>query len=128
VYGGNSLVVIGDRVELYYTGDRATHGATDNATAIGQVWWPRDRFVGLAAGAAGGSVTLKPQRARGALHLNADAGRGQIVVELAGQGTVATCRGDALDHAVPVPPACEGRAVEVTLHLTDAEVFSSWWE
>jgi hypothetical protein len=115
-------------VQLYYTGDCATHGGTDNACAIGQAWWPRDRFVGLAAGPDGGTVELRPRLAQGWLHLNADAGRGEIAVELAGTGQHLQVRGDALDHPLQIPACCHGRPVSVRLHLTDAEVFSLWWE
>jgi hypothetical protein len=128
VYSGNSLVRDGDLVQLYYTGDRATHGGTDNACAVGQVWWPRDRLVGLAAGPEGGTIELRPQLARGRLHLNADAERGQVAVELAGTGQRLPVRGDALDHPLPIPVGCQGQPIPIRLHLRDAEVFSLWWE
>jgi len=128
VYSGNSLVRAGDEVQLYYTGDRATHAGPDNASAIGQVWWPRDRFAGLAAGPQGGTIELRPQPAQGSLHLNADAARGEIAIELAGTGQRFRVTGDALDHRIEVPPACHGQPVRVVLHLTSAEVFSLWWE
>lgn len=128
VYSGNSLIQAGERVELYYTGDRATHGAADNAAAIGRVWWPRDRFAGLAAGPAGGLLELRPQLAGGALHLNAEVSRGEILVELAGMGQPTRIHGDALDHVVALPSSCQGQPVAIRLHLRDAEVFSLWWE
>ena len=128
VYSGNSLVSDHDQVRLYYSGTSGTHAARESRAAIGMVWWPQDRFVGLAAGRASGRIELSPQRAGTSLHLNADASRGELVVEFSGIEERTMLKGDALDHQIDLPPSLQGQPVEVCLHLSDAEVFSLWWD
>ena len=130
VYSGNSLVGDGDEVRLYYTGSNATHGFWDEncKVAIGLASWPRDRFAGLMAGVAGGAIELKPQMVERCLHLNADASRGEILVELLGTDTRIQLKGDSLNHRIEMPASLRGRKMVVGLQLTDAEVFSLWWD
>ena len=141
---GNSLIPDGDVVRAYYFGSRLRHGQTEkNCRAIGMAWWPRDRLVGLRAGAGGGEVHVRQPVPYGEVHVNADAARGSLVAEIRDadgrpvQGFEAVdcvpLAGDSLDHAFcwrgdPTLALDEKRPVSVVLKLTDAELFSLWWE
>ena len=130
VWGGNSLVCDGDEVRLYYTGTNATHGNEEheNQYAIGVATWLRDRFVGLATDAGGGTIQLAPQTARASLRLNADASRGKIALQILGTDVHVTLTGDSLGHGVAVPRDLAGRQIAIVLELSNAEVFSLWWD
>lgn len=144
---GNSFVLDGDEIRAYYNGSNHSHaGRTPSGEpktgAIGYVTWPRDRFVGIEAGRGGGEVRLTAQQACGQLHVNADAAGGFLAVELAADGGqvpgfgAATCvpmTTDSLDHVVQwdgerCPTQLGGRPVDVVVRLTDAELFSLWWD
>ena len=127
VYGGNSLMVDGDEVRLYYTGCSTTH-ALPGDTGVCMVSWRRDRFVGLAADPSGGYVELKRRKAGKTLHLNADASRGAINLTISNTEIGERLVGDKLDHAVTMPQHLIGKEVAVRLELKDAEVFSLWWD
>jgi hypothetical protein len=156
VQTGNSLVVDGDLVRVYFTGSRYRHGdkgkrkpafgpKDDYETwqAIGMATWLRDRIVGLRAGASGGEVIVKQTVSGKRLHVNADASNGSLVVELADDrgvpipglesASATPLRSSSLDHT----PAWHGdhsltsltgKQVEVRLKLERAEIFSMWWE
>jgi hypothetical protein len=104
--------------------------------------WPRDRFVGLRAGSGGGEIKLNQCHPGSELHVNADASRGSVVAEITENGTplsgyeASSCvllKDDALDHvirwnggqSVTLP---KDRKVNVTVKLTNAEIFSLWWK
>ncbi len=144
---GNSFVLDGDEIRAYYNGSNHSHaGRTPSGEpktgAIGYVTWSRDRFVGIEAGRGGGEVRLTAQQVCGQLHVNADAAGGFLAVELAADGGpvpgfgAATCvpmTTDSLDHVVQwdgerCPTQLGGRPVDVVVRLTDAELFSLWWD
>ena len=141
---GNSLIEEGDEVRACYGGWNATHGGAtldgEAATgSIGLATWPRDRFAGLRARPAGGELSVTVRDSGGRLHVNADATGGSLSAGFSVDGRaipgldVSDCvpiTGDSLDHLVQwrvgaLPPQT---AVEVTLKLANAEVFSLWWE
>lgn len=145
---GSSLVVDGDVVRVYFTGSRYRHGdkgKRNNETwqAIGMATWPRDRMVGMRAGNPGGEIVLRQKVQGRALHINADALGGEVVVEVANpRGTpiggfeAAKCvplRESSLDHTVlwegswPIT-GLAGTEVEIRIKMQNAEVFSLWWE
>ena len=140
VLTGNSLVVDGDEVRVYYSGYAGTHGQ-GGCIQIGMASWPRDRLVGLRASTEGGVLQTGLHRAGERLHINADASAGgEILAELVGEDgqvmfgcSAAQCeplRTDVLDHVIRWGDAASGLAgssVAVRLHLTRAEVFSLWW-
>lgn len=140
VLTGNSLVVDGDEVRVYYSGYAGTH-AQGGRIQIGMASWSRDRLVGLRASSEGGVLQTGLHRAGEHLHINADAADGEILAELidedgqviAGFNTAQceTLRADTLDHVFSwgdMPSGPEGRSVAVRLHLARAEVFSLWWD
>jgi len=145
---GNSLVVDGDVVRIYFTDSRYRHGdkgKRNNETwqAIGMATWPRDRMVGLRAGNPGGEVVVRQPIQGKTFHINADATGGEVVVELAGErgapiggfeaGHCVPLRQSSLDHTVvweggwPLA-GLAGTPVEVRIKMTNAEIFSMWWE
>ena len=143
VQGGQSLVVDGDEVRLYYTGLDATHAGYRttggvNTRRIGMACWPRDRFVSLRAGTSAGEMIVN-NAGGGELHLNADASQGEIFVALTGADGRAIpgfeadrcvpISTDCLDHPVRWKdnPSLPSEAAAVVLHLKNAEVFSLWW-
>ena len=140
VLTGNSLVVAGDEVRIYYSGADHTHDQRGQ-TRVGLATWSRDRLVGLRAPAAGGTLQTVPHIAGRRLHVNADASQGSLMAELVGwDGQViagheaSACgalRADRLDHSLRwqgAEPDLSGSTVAVRLLLEDAEVFSLWWD
>lgn len=140
VLTGNSLVVDGDEVRVYYSGADHTHEGR-GASRIGMASWPRDRFVSLDAASQGGELQTTPHIAGNRLHVNADASGGELVAEIVGQdGQViagyeaSACEAlqvDTLDHTVrwrDAPADLGGNSVAVRLHLKEAEVYSLWWD
>ena len=145
---GNALLAIGDEVRVYYTGTNRMHGGyTANgepeASSIGMARWPRDRFVGLRAGAAGGEVLLAEGDGGNRLHVNANAKGGSLVVEILQNGRpipgfqAQDCiplQTDSLDHEVSwgqgsqLPGAVSATPVQVSIKLENAELFSLWWD
>ena len=148
---GNSLVPDGDVIRAYYSGWNVKHGWFNKCgymppegkkVSIGMATWPRDRFVGLRAGSSGGEIKLNQCQPGSELHVNGDASRGSLVAEITENGTplsgyeASTCvplKDDALDHvirwnggqSVKLP---KDKKVNVTIKLTNAEVFSLWWK
>jgi hypothetical protein len=127
VYAGNSLVVNGDEVRLYYTGCSTTH-ALPGETGVCMISWQRDRFVGLEAGESGGYVKIKPQKAGKTLHLNADASQGTIDLSVSDTEVRKRLVGDKLDHQIKMPAALIGKQVVVRLDMNASEAFSLWWD
>ncbi len=156
VQTGNSLVVDGDVVRVYFTGSRYRHGdkgkrkPADRSSdeyetwqAIGMATWPRDRIVGLRSGTSGGEIVVEQTVTGNELHFNADASSGSLVVELADdQGlpvpgfeyaSATALSFDSLDHVVgwrsnPSLANLTDKKVLVRLRLDRAEIFSMWWE
>ena len=147
VQTGNSLVVDGDVVRVYYTGSRQSHadkGKKGNQTwqAIGMATWPRDRIVGLRGDAEGGELVVKLEGSGKDIHVNANANRGSVVAEVQRPGGElvegfehASCQPleeDTLDHVLrwrddPTLPAGEG-PFQMALRIADSEIFSLWLE
>ena len=143
VWTGNSLVEDGDEVVLYYNGCRRTAGALQRSKwpkSIGRASWPRDRLVGLMASGDGVVETIA-MVAGGSLHVNADASKGEVSVQLldangsAIEGFSAadgeSLARDTLDHTLVWSgdtASLPGREVRVQLTLHDAELFALWWE
>lgn len=142
VLTGNSVVVDGDEVRVYYSGADHTH-AQRGRTRIGMAAWPRDRLVGLRTSSEGGVLQTTLHTAGGRLHVNAETSgsAGEVVAELIGEdGRViegyeaSNCealRTDDLDHGFrwrDVSSDLAGRPAAVRLYLTRAEVFSLWWD
>ena len=140
VLSGNSLVSDGDVVRIYYNGSSALHGGefTDGRqSAIGMATWPRDRFVGLRAGPAGGEVLVRLSVDGDELHVNANAEGGSLVAEVVENGRPApgleatNCvpfADDSLDHVVRWRVASlaslRGKSVDLSVKLENAEVFA----
>ena len=144
---GTSFVIDGDVVRAYYGGTSWSHaGHTPHGTpmtsAIGFATWPRDRFVGMKAGSAGGEMLVVQKRSGAVLHVNADAAAGSVVAEIVEHGApvpgfeASRCLSmseDSLDHVMrwqgdPSLAQLDGRPVDVRFKLTNAEAFSLWWE
>lgn len=125
-YGGNSLVVVGEEVRLYYTGHSATHGHAGEA-AICMITWPRDRLVGLHADESGGWLELPAQAVPSRLHVNADAAHGEVLVTVPESDFSSRLTRDSMDHRVDLPGELEGKEVVIRLDLRSAEVFSLRW-
>ena len=139
---GNSMVVDGDEVRVYYSGCDHTHGQPGRSQ-IGMASWLRDRLVGAAAPSEGGMLQTTVHVAGEHLHVNAAASDpvGKVAAELVGEDGqtlvgygAADCeplRTDSLDHEFrwrAVGSGCAGRSVAVRLHLPRAEFFSMWWD
>jgi hypothetical protein len=98
--------------------------------------------VGMKSGSAGGEMLVTQKRSGAELHVNADAAGGSLVAEIVEHGSTvpgfeaSSCLSmseDSLDHVVrwqgdPSLGQLKGRPVEVRLRLTNAEVFSLWWD
>lgn len=76
-------VRMGDELWFYYAGRSTLHNQKPNDGRIGVGILRLDGFVSLDASAAGGVVTTQPVRLTGdTLYINADAGKGEILVEI----------------------------------------------
>jgi hypothetical protein len=78
-------VAVGDEVWIYYTAITTTHGGyvPRKRVTIGRASWRLDGWVSLNAGPDGGTVeTTDLQTSGGNLQVNADAGRGELKVEI----------------------------------------------
>ena len=145
VMSGNTLVPDGDVVRIYYSGSNALHGGETadglpKQRHIGMATWPRDRFVGLRAGSAGGGFLVGLRVDGDELHVNANAEGGSLVAEVIEKGRpvpgleASNCvplTADSLDHALrwrggALLGSLKGKHVEVSIKLTNAEVFSLW--
>ena len=144
---GNSFVLEGDEVRAYYNGTSHSHGGqtpegVPSSGAIGFATWPRDHFVGMRAGSAGGEMLVIQKRAGSKLHVNANVEGGSLAAEVVVDGAVvpgfeaSSCvpvNSDSLDHSVrwqgnPSLAHLQGKPVDVKVRLTNAELFSMWWE
>ena len=140
----NSLVADGEIVRAYYEGWDTTHGADLKSmhASIGMITWPRDRFVGLRAGPAGGEVKVASVAHGRELHVNANASSGSLVAEIvtaAGEPVegfeapdCVPLSEDSLDTVIrwrgsPSFAPLAGNPVGVNIKMTEAEVFSIWW-
>ena len=145
VLSGNTLLPDGDVVRIYYSGSNYLHGGETadglpKQRSIGMATWPRDRFVGLRAGSAGGEFLVGLRVDGDELHVNANAEGGSLVAEVIEEGRpvpgleASNCvplTEDSLDHALrwrggALLGSLKGKRAEVSVKLTNAEVFSLW--
>ena len=136
----NQPVVVGDEVWIYYTAITTTHGGyvPIKRITIARASWRLDGWVSLDAGPAVGTVETTDLHARGSrLQVNADAGGGELTVELAdpsGASLPGYChddcdpvRIDGIRHIVRwgdrdrLP---EGRPFRVRFRFRDASLYS----
>ncbi len=148
VQTGNSLLLDGDVVRVYYTGSRYRHGTKgrrdcETWQAIGMSTWLRDRMVGLKAGSPGGELSVQCVAKGTELHLNCDATNGEVVVELSDDQDIpisgfeisnsTVLKTDSLDHLITWGnnkqlSSLTDRKINVRLKMTNSEVFSIWQE
>jgi hypothetical protein len=147
VESGNSLIINGDEVWLYYLGLGCTHGKYRLVGGacrqhLGIATWPRDRFVGLRAGSSQGQLAVKTSVGGRSLYVNANAAGGELAVELAEPdgkpipgfeaAKAQVISSDSLDHVVNwkgnlLLSRLQGKAVQVNFSMTNAEIFSLRW-
>ena len=145
--GPSSPVVRGDELWFYYTGVRfrwPPHNWDLDHAAICLATLRRDGFVSLDGGAEGGSVTTAPFRWAGdRLFLNAVADEGAISVEILdadsrplpgfGKDEAIALDADSARHPVAWRtqkrlPNSGDSPIRLRINLTDAQVFSYWFE
>ncbi|MEX2288365.1 MAG: hypothetical protein WD648_14815, partial [Planctomycetaceae bacterium] len=109
-------------------------------TAIGLATLRRDGFVSLTAGNEPGTLSTKPfNLPEGDLHLNVKGAKGQIVSTLCdADGKPLDQPGSNIHHGGganlrirwphPIPPDLRGKPVRLQIELTNAELYSYWWE
>ena len=136
----NDPIVVGDELRFYYGGRTYRHGPYSGPDkgpergGIGFAAIQRDRFVALEASFDGGEIITKPVKLAGAaLHLNAQADFGEIVVEvLDGQGKLLTQSAPIQRGGLDLPvewkagaPKVEG-SVKLRIRLKNARLFALW--
>ncbi len=142
IWPSNSPVVVDDELWFYY--GMAVHGHGLSYTRLpGLARLRRDGFVSLAAGEQAGWVLTEPMVCPGGrLHVNADAGGGELtaaVIEGDGYHTpeyaavrCAALDGDAVSHRLTwfertdLDPL-RGREIRLKFYLRRAELFSYWF-
>jgi len=131
---------VGDELRFYYGGRSNPHSPYDAPDAvrrgcIGLATIARDRFVSLSAGDQPGQVLTRPLRLDGrALHLNADARAGRIVVEALDAAGEVVARSkpltsDALDAAVQwhgKEPDWIASSATLRIRMQQADLFALW--
>lgn len=76
-------LVVGDRIFIYYTGYDGPHDTFPFRSFIGVATLRRDGFVSMDGDATPGEITTKRLRGvRGPLHVNCDATKGSLAVEV----------------------------------------------
>lgn len=135
----NQPVAVGDETWLYYTAITTTHGGAmpEKEVSIARAAWRRDGWVSLDAGAGGGVVETVAMPPGHALEINADAGAGEIRVEvldqagrpLPGYGLLESdpLRGDRVRHSVTWrgrPALPSDVPIRLRFHLQRARLFS----
>jgi hypothetical protein len=136
----NDPIVIGDELRFYYGGRLYRHGPYSGPdkgperSGIGFATIKRDRFVALEASFDGGEIVTKPLNLhRTALHLNAKADFGEILVEmLDANGRVKAQSKPMQQDGLDVPVIWAGEVMPpqgpVTLRilLKNARLFALW--
>lgn len=144
IIGPSSPVVRGDELWFYYTGLRKYGGPTPRRGldrdhgAICLASLRRDGFISLDAGERGGVLVTEPFVGIGtSLHVNLDAARGEVRVEVLDEGrrplaTSAPMVGDLADGELRWVEGSlaqvRGRAVSLRFTLRRARVYSYWIE
>jgi hypothetical protein len=145
IYPVQGPLVLGDEIWIYYVGSGVDHnqrlppGATGFPNGIALAKLRLDGFVAVEADHAG-TVTTKPFTFIGQeLHINADAGRGRVAVELLdakgqlipgfGLDDADVLERDAVRHTVTWQGASDvsplnGRLVRLRFHVERAKLFS----
>lgn len=138
----------GDELYIYYCGVHGPHNTAKNRNivrkhrvAIGLLKQRRDGFVSIRADSKPGELLTQPfVLPKGDLHLNADATGGRIEVTLCDEqgtplknvGTSQPITADVLDGTVKwgkgVPDELRDRPVRLRFIMTDADLFSYWWQ
>lgn len=128
---------------FYYTGLRYRYAPSgvQGEGAVCLATLRRDGFVSLDAGEAAGTLLTRPLKLpAGDLHLNVDAGEGQVSVQicdadgraLPGHEFSPPVSGDRLDVVVPWPKgqlaALAGQPVTLRMKLQRAKLYSYWFE
>jgi len=141
VHRPSAIIPHGDRVLMYYT----SGSGQASFSGIGLATWRRDGFVSLHAGPDGGELLTSPVMPLGrTLHLNVDAGQGEVQVQVCsfqgGPGTEEEqrwgwsepIRVDSTDVAVhwqagDLTPFM-GWPRTLRIRLRNADLYSFWWE
>jgi len=147
-YGNNAVpatppIRVGEQLYFFYCGRSTLHDEIPNTGAIGLATLRLDGFVSLDADESGGTVTTRPLRLDGSeLHVNANASRGEIRVEvldasgdaLEGFSTdvAKPLQGDKVDHTVAWQsanaPWPDKTPVRLRFHMKSARLYSFWCE
>jgi len=148
VWTGNSLVIENENVHIYFSGTNCTHNGYNPNKAperisIGMATWQKDRFVGLSAGEKSGEISIPSVVNGRRLHVNANANKGTLMVSITGEnGQI--IKGAEYRNCLPLREAAldsgicwrdnlslsrlKGKRVHINVKLTNAEIFSLWWE
>jgi hypothetical protein len=131
------LVVVEDEVRLYYSAVGLKPNG-NSTVQIGLATWERDRFVALRAGEREGVLLTKPLVwPGGRLHVNANAERGTLALEVLGEDGAVLAATDAplsgnVREAIPswcspgsLPSA--GEIVRLRFVLREGDLYSFWW-
>jgi len=142
------FIVVGEEIRLYYGGVTGPHGGKKfkqverrTPSMIGLCTLRRDGFVSLDAGREEGYVLSKLiELPEGALWINADAFRGQVIAAicddrgrpLEGFGASAPITGDHTATKIHFTgmsvQSLAGRPLRVLLRARDASIFSYWFD
>jgi hypothetical protein len=140
-------VRVGDELYIYYTGSELGHlgyggweGKPDRKSGIGLARLRADGFVSLDADDDEGVLVTRPLNAEGRiLHVNVDAVKGELRVELVGaagntipgysEDECISIRGDGVDHVVAWKtraelPALTGGPYRLKFYLQQASLYS----
>lgn len=138
---GDSQLLVGDEVYVYYGGYRWGHKAeVYTERGLGLARMPRDRYVALVAGKTDGLVrtrVAKLEAARMTINARVSAPAGQLRVRILDEaaqpyggfdwGDAAPLKGDRVDLPVAWKGSLEklrDKAVQFEFKLTEAEVYS----
>lgn len=137
------IITRGDQLYIYYCGVHGAHTGPKfrkvvrkHPVQIGLLNQRRDGFVSLDAGEQAGHLTTRPfALPAGKLHINGDARKGEVRVEMLGDAGNTLARSEAitgnqmraacrLSGKVPDP----GSSVRLRLVARDSKLFSYWFE
>ena len=135
------LHVVDNQVRFYYN----SGPLTDGCSGIGMAFWRRDGFVSITADADGGELLTRSFIVDGErLHLNVDATRGNVSVELCDHQGRSSRAGPPTGRSKPVGGDCPdvtvdwqgggnlrelmGRPITLRIRLENAHLYSFWTE
>ncbi len=135
------FITLGDEHSIYYNATTCEHGKAGarRNSEIGLATLRRDGFVSLDAGFDEGVIVSKSfTKPQGDLHLNVDASRGEVIVEIVDSngnlvaGPSNPVRVDSTDHLVTwasgALPDIDGLEVRLRIRARDAKLYSYWFE